>query len=578
MQYSRFITLILIPFISFSAYCSALPRCPPWSPTRFEQEIDKLSSQLDGWDIEYHQRGNSQIDDGLYDSLREKHKFWQVCAKKVPTEPVLPKSKALLLHPIAHTGLKKLPTQADVERWMKGRHKLWIQPKIDGIAVTLVYQQGHLISLLSRGDGQYGQDWTNKARAISAIPLQIPDVSARVILQGELFLLMNGHQQNASGGVNARSKVAGAMMRNSPSASLPKMGIFIWEWPDGPEHMQARLQRLKEIGFPLTAEYTQAVNNFQQVSDWRNYWYQHPLPFATDGVVIRQQDEPEGRFWRNRPANWAVAWKYPLVRKDTEVVGIEISVGRSGKRSVVLLLEPITLDDKQVSRVSVGSPKKLKQWGIVIGDRVVVSLAGQGIPRLDEVVWRVALRDENPTLMEKTIEDKQSDIFSCFELDTPCREQFLARLVWLSGPQGLNMSGFGPGTWKKLLDAQFFTSLTGWLSLSQDQLKTLPAVGEIQAGKLFAQIELSRQKSLRRWISALGFPAAGLKMIERLDWPKMQVMSAEQWQAGRGVGSKSAERIMRFIQHPSIIALIETLRQEQLPAFNPTGSSGGQIN
>jgi len=574
MRYSQFITLILIPFISFSAYCSPLPRCPLWSPTRFEQEIDKLSSQLDGWDIEYHQRGNSQIDDGLYDSLREKHKFWQICAKKVPTEQVLPKSKAPLLHPVAHTGLKKLPAQADVKRWMKGRHGLWIQPKIDGIAVTLVYQQGQLISLLSRGDGQYGQDWTDKARSIPAIPLQIPDVSARVILQGELFLLMNGHQQGVSGGVNARAQVAGAMMRNSLSTPLPKMGIFIWEWPDGPGQMQARLQRLKEIGFPLTAEYTQPVNHFHQVSEWRNYWFQHPLPFATDGVVIRQQDEPEGRFWRNRPANWAVAWKYPLVRKDTEVVGIETSVGRSGKRSVVLLLEPITLDDKQVSRVSVGSPEKLKQWGIIIGDRVVVSLAGQGIPRLDEVVWRVAVRNENTVSVEKTTENKKADIFSCFKPDMHCREQFLARLVWLSGPQGLNMSGFGPGTWKKLLDAHLLTSLTGWLSLSQEQLKTLPAVGDIKASKLFAQIELSRQKSLRRWISALGFPAAGLKMVDRLDWPEMQAMSAEQWQTGRGVGKKNADRIMHFIKHPSVIALVETLQQEKLPAFNPTGGSG----
>lgn len=572
MRYSGFITLILISFFSSAACSETSSACPSWPPNRYEQEIDNLSLQLQEWDIDYYQRGKSTIDDELYDSLREKHKFWQRCSKKPFSEPQLPKNYPARPHPVSHTGLIKLSTQPDIEKWMKAKSHLWVQPKVDGVAVTLVYQRGHLVSLLSRGDGQHGQDWTDKAVNIPSIPSQIPDASEQVILQGELFLMMNGHRQKESGGVNARSKVAGAMMRRSSSTLLKQIGIFIWEWPDGPLQMSMRLQRLTEMGFPLTAEFTQPVLNFGQVGKWRDYWYQHPLPFTTDGVVIRQQQEPEGRLWRNRPAHWAVAWKYPVVRKYTDVIGIETSVGRSGKRSVVLILEPMRLDDKQVSRVSLGSPEKLKQWEVVIGDRVAVSLAGQGIPRLDEVVWRVAVRDENPLLREQEYEGTEPDAFSCFESEARCQKQFLSRLAWLGGRQGLDMKEFGPAIWKKLLQANLLPSLVSWLSLREDQLKALPAIGEKQAKKLFAQIELTRQKSLPRWLSALGFPTAGLKAIETMDWQEVKTRRVEQWLMVRGVGEKNAKQIRRFLLHPNVMAITEVLQKEQLPAFTSRDS------
>lgn len=568
MRYLKSIVLILGILIirdTASAPAVTMADCPDWPQARLVHETAALSAQLKNWDLEYYQRGNSLIDDATYDSLREKHLFWRQCANQPAVERILPRGNARLTHPVAHTGLKKLPDVAAVARWMNNKQGLWVQPKVDGVAVTLVYQQGKLTSLLSRGDGQFGQDWTDKAHLIAAIPQQISAINERVVLQGELFLTMNDHQQSLSGGLNARSKVAGVMMRRSSTQLMPPMGIFIWEWPDGPAQMSARVRRLAELGFPLTAQFTQPVGNVEQVSQWRDDWYQGRLPFTTDGIVIRQQDEPEGRFWRNSGANWVVAWKYPVVRKLTDVTGIEITTGKSGKRTVILHLDPITMDDKRVSRVSIGSPERLKQRDIVIGDRVAIGLAGHGVPRIEEVVWRVALRDAN--LLTNKDKDPPLDAFSCFSPQPHCREQFLSRLAWLSGPQGLNMAGLGVATWGRLLDANLLTNLASWLLLTPQQLESVPGIREKQAAKLWAQIQLAKQKDFRQWIAALGFPAAGVKASEKMNWMALTQMTAEQWRARPGIGEKNASQIRRFIENPDIGIVIEQLVQQKLPAF-----------
>lgn len=572
MRYLKFTALILGILIirnADSAPAVAMADCPDWPRARLVHETSALSAQLKNWDMEYYQRGNSLIDDATYDSLREKYLLWLKCANRPAEEAVLPRGNARLTHPVAHTGLKKLPDAAVVARWMNNKRGLWVQPKVDGVAVTLVYQRGKLISLLSRGDGQFGLDWTDKAHLIAAIPRQIPTSKQSVVLQGELFLTMNGHQQSLSGGLNARSKVAGAMMRRSSSDLMPAMGIFIWEWPDGPVEMGARMSRLSELGFPLTARFTQPVDSVEQVSQWREDWYQGPLPFTTDGIVIRQQDEPQGRFWRNRAANWVVAWKYPVVRKLTDVTGIEINTGRSGKRSVVLHVDPIAMDDKRVSKVSIGSPERLRQRDIVIGDRVVIGLAGHGVPRIEEVVWRVAIRGENPLTDRQ--KHPQPDAFSCFSPQPPCREQFLSRLAWLSGPQALNMAGLGLATWDRLLDANLLTNLVSWLSLTPQQLESVPGIREKQAAKLWAQIQLAKQKSFHHWMAALGLPAAAVKASEKMNWNELKQMTVEQWRARPGIGAKNAAQIRRFLEHPDVSEVIEQLVRHRLPAFIQAG-------
>lgn len=279
----QFIFLIcLFPF-AFSAYGKNMPSpdCPVWPSERLTQETHHLTAQLTQWDAAYHQSGSSPIEDSVYDHLRQKQRLWLQCASQPVPELTVPASDdAEFTHPVAHTGLHKMKDKHAVANWMQGRKNLWVQPKIDGVAVSLIYRYGQLAALVSRGDGEKGQNWTVKAASIPAIPLHIPDMSPELILQGELYLLMTGHQQSADGGMNAILKVAGAMMRASASASdlLKQTGIFIWSWPDGPTLMADHLEKLSQFGFPVVAQFTHAVSAVEDVEKWREDWFYQPLP------------------------------------------------------------------------------------------------------------------------------------------------------------------------------------------------------------------------------------------------------------------------------------------------------------
>lgn len=437
------IGMILLGCLAFSGSLWA-ETCPTWRPERLQLEITTLKNQLERWDVAYYQQGNSLIEDEVYDSLRKKLRLWLGCAGLAPADepvPLLPAGK--VPHPVAHTGLRKLPDPAAVAQWLHGRSDLWVQPKVDGVAITLIYRDGELVAAISRGNGLKGENWLEKVRAIPAVPASIKGAPQTLTLQGELFLMVNGHQQKISGGINARARVAGALMKKQLSPLLQQIGLFVWAWPDGPQAMPQRLQQLAAMGLPLAQAYSQPVKSLAEVQQWRQHWYQAALPFVTDGVVIHQARSPQGRYWQAKPGDWAVAWKYPPVQQVTQVIGVDFNVGRTGKIAVVLRLEPVRLDDKWVARVNLGSLSRWRQWAVAPGDQVSISLKGHGIPHLNKVVWRVK---ERSVPSAPSAEDYHP--LSCFSWRPDCRQQFLARLAWLSGRQGLNLHGVSESTWQ----------------------------------------------------------------------------------------------------------------------------------
>ncbi|MDA5536728.1 NAD-dependent DNA ligase LigB [Yersinia mollaretii] len=561
MSNIQIVSLLIVGFMSWGG--SAAHGCPEWSTERVSLEVHSLQKQLDKWDAAYHQQGVSLLADDLYDQLQAKLQGWQVCggqpddtkSKRVP-------GQGKFSHPVAHTGLKKLKDEAELANWMQRREKLWVQPKVDGVAVTLVYQNGKLVQLLSRGDGLKGQNWSEKASFITAIPQTIAAAAPMLTLQGELFLQREGHKQAQSGGVNARSSVAGALMRKSSSPLLAQLGIFIWAWPDGPKSMMEKNTRLQKMGFPLTAQYSKPVSSTKDVAQWRERWYQTPLPFVTDGVVIRQEEEPAGRYWQAVPGPWSVAWKYPPQQKMTEIKDIHFTIGRTGKITVILQVSPVKIDDKWIRRVNIGSIARWRQWDITLGDQVTIALAGQGIPRLDNVVWRVSQRRE----LTPPDGDKFHK-FSCFRhLPQECEPQFLSRLMWLSGPKGLDMRRISGGLWRELIHRGLVKDLVGWLSLTTDQLADIPGVSLERAEDIYQQFQRTKQKPFSQWLQALGFPrvASG-----DADWHSLQRKSIAEWSLASGVGLMRAKQIIHFLHHPEVQAMADFLSTQRVAGFLP---------
>ncbi|EEZ5727916.1 TPA: NAD-dependent DNA ligase LigB [Escherichia coli] len=554
---------ILISILCWQS--SAWAVCPAWSPARAQEEISRLQQQIKQWDDDYWKEGKSEVEDGVYDQLSARLTQWQRCFGNETRDVMMPPLNGAVIHPVAHTGVRKMADKIALSLWMRERSDLWVQPKVDGVAVTLVYRDGKLNKAISRGNGLKGEDWTQKVRLISAVPQTVSGPLANSTLQGEIFLKREGHIQQQMGGLNARAKVAGLMMRQDDSDTLNSLGVFVWAWPDGPQLMTDRLKELATAGFTLTQTYTRAVKNADEVARVRNEWWKAKLPFVTDGVVVRAAKEPESRHWLPGQAEWLVAWKYQPVAQVVEVKAIQFAVGKSGKISVVASLAPVMLDDKKVQRVNIGSVRRWQEWDIAPGDQILVSLAGQGIPRIDDVVWRGAERTK-PTPPENRFNS-----LTCYFASDVCQEQFISRLVWLGSKQVLGLDGIGEAGWRALHQTHRFEHIFSWLLLTPEQLQNTPGIAKSKSAQLWHQFNLARKQPFTRWVMAMGIPLtrAALNASDERSWSQLLLSTEQFWQQLPGTGSGRARQVIEWKENAQIKKLGSWLAAQQITGFEP---------
>lgn len=355
------------------------------------------------------------------------------------------------------------------------------------------------------------------------------------------------------------------MMRQDDSDTLNSLGVFVWAWPDGPQLMTDRLKELATAGFTLTQTYTRAVKNADEVARVRNAWWKAKLPFVTDGVVVRAAKEPESRHWLPGQAEWLVAWKYQPVAQVAEVKTIQFAVGKSGKISVVASLAPVMLDDKKVQRVNIGSVRRWQEWDIAPGDQILVSLAGQGIPRIDDVVWRGAERTK-PTPPENRFNS-----LTCYFASDVCQEQFISRLVWLGSKQVLGLDGIGEAGWRALHQTHRFEHIFSWLLLTPEQLQNTPGIAKSKSAQLWHQFNLARKQPFTRWVMAMGIPLtrAALNASDERSWSQLLLSLEQFWQQLPGTGSGRARQVIEWKENAQIKKLGSWLAAQQITGFEP---------
>ncbi len=377
-------------------------------------------------------------------------------------------------------------------------------------------------------------------------------------LQGELYLRLPNHVQARDGSVSARSQVAGLLNRQTLSESAArKIGFFAWAWPDGPRKGAERLRQLTQLGFADTANYTRTVTRLSEVAQWRDHWYHARLPFASDGIVIKRSERPSGDRWQAEPPSWAMAWKYPAAQTLAVVEAIDVSVGRTGRLTPVARLDPVQLDDREVSSVSLGSLAHWQTLDVRPGDQVSLSLAGATIPRVEQVVIPATPREP----LELPDVDRY-DALSCLTLTPGCREQFLARLTWLGSEEGLDMDGIGPASWAALVDAGLVDDLLAWRQLSADQLQQLPGVDEVRAQHWIHTFQAANARSRTQWFVALGMPPIPEAVRDKaLEAPlsTLRERTTAGWQAFPGIGAIRGAQLVAFFHDATIDAWLSSL-------------------
>ena len=560
MMTPRLLTYLLLMLFPIVAWAQG---CPDWQADKARDEITALQRQIDLWDDSYHRLGQSLVSDELYDQARMRLEQWRACFAQAPSPAQNPlvSSRGTVAHPVPHTGLEKLVNDRAVADWIGTRSDLWIQPKVDGVAVSLVYRGGRLAQVISRGDGLFGHDWTDSARKIPGLVQQLPE-AIDLLLQGELYWRLDAHIQGETGGMNARSKISGLMNRQHLNdADAAGIGLFVWAWPQGPADLKQQLDTLAHWGFTDSRRYSQPIDTFEQARHWRAFWHGHPLPFATDGVVLHQSQRAPAERWQASTPYWAVAWKYPVITALAHVRQVQFKIGRTGRITPVLELHPVMLDDRQIKRVSIGSLKRWQQLDIRPGDQVSISLAGQVIPRLDQVILRSYPRVDVAAPVAGDFHH-----LSCLRLAPACEEQLLARLTWLSGKQGLDLPHIGRETWNSLIQAGQISGLVDWLNLDETELATIDGFGDRSTTRLLASLQTARQRPFAQWLMALGVPPTARNNLVG-GWHARAARDTQAWQAEAGIGPGRAAQLSAFFRDPQVVAMSETLRAAGIDGF-----------
>ncbi|UFH49701.1 hypothetical protein [Pseudomonas sp. KNUC1026] len=215
-----FLSIILL--FGLSTGTALASACPDWSSQEAAQHLRALDARLRHWNQRYHRDGVSEVSDAAYDQAEQRLARLRHCYPDILLAKLDPLASAAgpVRHAVPHTGVHKLQDDAAVAAWIKGRQDVWAQPKVDGIAASVVYRHGRLAQVISRGDGTHGHDWTANAQGIDGLPDELPEpIDLR--LQGEIFRIEAGHVQARHGSANARSQAAGWMARKN-AAAVPR--------------------------------------------------------------------------------------------------------------------------------------------------------------------------------------------------------------------------------------------------------------------------------------------------------------------------------------------------------------------
>jgi len=414
-----------------------------------------------------------------------------------------------------------------------------VEPKIDGLSCSLIYENGVLVQAATRGDGVTGEDVTQNVKTIFAVPLRLPEplnltVRGEVYMPRAVFNSINEKREKEGKPLmaNPRNAAAGSLRQLDPKiAAERRLSIFIFNlqsgnlWLDGrlPVSHTEGLDRLKELGFPVIEERRLLKNKeeiharIEEIGNMRD-----DLLYDIDGAVVKL-DSLAGRRIIGEGTNtpkWAAAFKYPPEVKETKLTDITIAVGRTGVLTPAAVLEPVRLAGTTVSRATLHNLDFIREKGIMLGDRVLVRKAGEIIPEILSSCPEKRDGSERPFVMpsvcpvcgEPVTRDtdatgSEGAAYRC--TNASCPAQLSRSIEHFASKDAMNIEGLGPQIVTLLLENNLINDVADLYSLKSEQLASLDRMGELSAQNLINAIEKSKNAGLERLVYALGIRNIG---------------------------------------------------------------------
>ena len=487
----------------------------------------------------------------------------------------------------AMTGEEFDEFAARVQRLLGGEKVRWVmEPKLDGLAVTLTYEDGKFVQGATRGDGLIGEDVTQNLRTIKMIPLQLHgapagcfEVRGEVFINKRDFVRMNEEREKAGEPtfVNPRNSAAGALRQLDPRITAQRpLSIYFYEVGDATpfsSHWE-KLQKLKAYGLRTNPE-NELLESLDAVKDKyrRLLAKRHELPYEIDGSVVKVDSEDQRRRLGavSRTPRWAIAWKFPAEEEATTVENIFVSVGRTGALTPVAQLRPVHVGGVTVARATLHNEDELRRKDVRIGDRVFLRRAGDVIPEIVRVITQARPPEGLPEFqMPRTCPvcgaavEREPDgaVTRCTNLSCPA--QLVGRLRHFASRLAMDIGGLGEETSLRLVESGLVKTPADLYALSKDQWMSLERMGEKSAENILGELQASKKTSLRRFIHALGIPLVGeataLALARRFpSVPALLDASLDDLMSVRDVGPEVAGRIYKFVQQSENRAAIQRL-------------------
>lgn len=573
-----------------------------------EKRAAELRAVIEKHNHNYYDLDNPTIEDDEYDALMRElrgieQQYPELSTPDSPTHRVggtVSSSFEKVQHVVQMGSLQDIFSEEEVRAFItavmeQGAHEFTVEPKIDGLSVSLEYQDGVLVRGSTRGDGFVGENITANLKTIRSIPLRLNDAPEFIEVRGEVYMPRKSfaalcEEQERNGDPlpkNPRNAAAGSLRQKDSSVTASrKLDIFCFNLQQirGKElttHSQS-LEYMQSLGFHVIPDYRvvhtadEAVERIREIGEMRR-----SLPFDIDGAVVKVNSfalRTEIGATTKVP-KWAVAFKYPPEEKETTLNEIEINVGRTGALTPVAVFDPVQLAGTTVSRAILHNQDIITDKDIRVGDRIVVRKAGDIIP---EVVRSVSHREGSepyfipnvcPICGAEALRDEDEAVIRCQNIDCPAQ---LARSIeHFASRNAMNIEGLGEAIVQQLLDNGFVHNVADLYELDVQTVMQITG-GAKSAENLIASIEGSKKRGLDRLVFALGIRGIGQRaafllcekfgsMEAIMEALPLEICSID------GFGQIMADSVYNAMQEPHRIKLIERLREH---GVNMTYDSG----
>lgn len=478
-----------------------------------------------------------------------------------------------------------------------------MEPKIDGLACSLIYENGKLVRAATRGDGVVGENVTANVRTIRSIPLtlkvpegeavpELLDVRGEVYMPRQAFMRLN--EQRAERGesefANPRNAAAGSLRQLDPQVTASRSLSFFAYYLVGegaqPKHSES-LALLARYGFKVSENY-KVVENIDEaikyIGDFNEL--RQGLSYDTDGAVIKVNDVYQQRILgaTGKDPRWATAYKYPPEQAETTLEDIDWRVGRTGVLTPTAVLTPVKLSGSVISRATLHNEDFIRAKDIRIGDRVIINKAGEIIPEVLRVVAEKRTGDEKEVEIPSVCPEcgwrveRQGEEAAIRCTNPHCPALGREGLIHFVSRDAMNIDGCGPSVINALLDAGLVRDAADLYSLRKEDLLKLERMGEKSADNLLAALAESKKNELDKLLFALGIRHVGAKVARILatefgSMEKLQQAQPEELAQIRDIGDKIAESTVTWLNVPANIDLVERLAAAGLTmTFTPPAS------